>query len=205
MLGRALRQNLVMKKAFFFFVLAGLCWIVAILLTVRFVQSIKEEASSNLAVVQAPGSAFFAIEEAGPVSLWHNYEDFQGGKTLSNDPRLPGGYGFELKALGSATGVPFQVATMDTQYNNSTVSKKGLGTFVVPAPGDYELTVTSPPGQDRIISLSKGTMMEGIGKIMGLAGVAALLGLFGVVALVLGIVFVIAKPKSPPSIPSHAS
>ena len=47
--------------------------------------------------------------------------------------------------------------------------------------------------------------MTGFGKLMGSIGGAMVLGFIGVVTLILGIVFVIAKPKSPPSIPPHAS
>ena len=156
-------------------------------------------------MVEAPGSAFFEVEEAGTVALWHNYKDFQGGQTVNHDPELPGGFGFELKQMGSATAVPFAPSKMNTSYSTPNVSKSGLGAFTISSPGDYELTVTAPPGESRIISVSQGALMSGFGKLMGSIGGAMLLGFLGVVTLVLGIVFIIAKPKSPPSIPSHAS
>ncbi|MGJ8725451.1 MAG: hypothetical protein ACSHYB_12910 [Roseibacillus sp.] len=194
-----------MKKAIVFFVLTAVCWVLSIAMAVRFVKAIAEETHSSLAVVEAPGSAIFEIEEAGVVSLWHNYEVFQGGKTVSNDSQLPGGYSFELRPLGSAATLPFKATGMNTNFTSPSVSKTGLGTFEVSSPGDYELTVTAPAGQNRIISLSEGTMMSGFGKIFGIVGVAIVLGLIGLVTLVLGIVFIIAKPKSRPSIPSDAS
>lgn len=194
-----------MKKAIIFFCLTVVLWALSVALTVRLVGVIKQQENSNLAVIEAPGSVIFPIEEAGTVSLWHNYKDVQNGKTVNNDVELPSGYRFELKKLGSITPETFVRSSMHTNFSSNNASKSGLGTFEVFSPGDYELTVTAPPGQIRVISLSKGAMMEGFGKILGFAGVAIVLGLLGVVTLVLGIVFVIAKPKSPPSIPSHAS
>ena len=47
--------------------------------------------------------------------------------------------------------------------------------------------------------------MEGFGKMVLMMGGAVVMGLVGAVTLVLGIIFIIAKPKSPPSIPFHAS
>ena len=200
-----LRQSGEVKKAILFFVLTAVCWLLAIVMMVRFVTTLADESNSSLAVVEAPGSAFFEIEKAGTVSLWHNYHDLHGGVTVNNDPLLPSGYSFELKEMGSATVVPFIPSKMDSHYSSPNVSKSGLGAFAIASPGDYELTVTAPPGQSRIISLSEGSVLSGMGKMMALMGGAVVLGLVGAVTLILGIVFLVAKPKSPPSIPSHAS
>ena len=150
---RALGQGGVVKNPILFFVLTAICWFLTIVLLVRFVVTIAGKGDSNLAVVEAPGSAFFEIEEAGEVSLWHNFEDFRGGRTVNNDRQLPSGYSFELKELGSSTAIPFMVSKMDSTYTSPSVAKTGLGMFMVTSPGDYELTVTAPPGQERIISL----------------------------------------------------
>ena len=141
-----------MKKAIFFFVATAIVWVAAIVMMVGFVKTVEDKTNSSLAVVEAPGSAFFEIEEAGPVSLWHNYKDFQGGQTVNHDPQLPSGFRFELKDMSSGTAVPFVPSKLNTSYSTPSGSKSGLGSFTVSSPGDYELTVTAPPGESRIIS-----------------------------------------------------
>lgn len=193
-----------MKKSILFFCLAVVCWVLAILLLVRFVKVIAEAANSNLAVIEAPGSVIFPIEEAGTVSLWHNYQDFRNGKTVSHPPEVPGGFGFELKELSTGALVPFAPGMGSTTVTGGQTSKSGLGTFEVATAGDYELTVTTPPGESRIISLSEGTFMEVFGKIFGLAGTATLFGLVGFVFLIIAIVFLV-KSKSKALPPPHAT
>lgn len=194
-----------MKKAVFFFCATAVCWALAGFLTVRFVKTIAEEANASLATIEAPGSVIFPIEEAGQISLWHNYQDFREGRTVREDPELPGGFSFELKEMTSGALMPFTPSIANTNMSSGRLSKKGVGTFAVANAGDYELTVTAPAGQSRVISLSEGTMMESFKSIFGLVGSATLFGVVGLVFLILGIVFLFVKPKPKPPLPDHAS
>ena len=194
-----------MKKAILFFALTFVFWAISIVMSMRLWQIFQEVTNVHLAVIEAPGSAFFEIEDAGTVWLWHNYEDYHEGEKVTNDPQLPSGFNFELKPLGGGTPVPFEASKFRPSGNPPGVSTTGLGTFSVTSPGDYELTVTSPPGQSRLISLTEKERLDGNKEIYILLVGAVVPAFIGLVTLLLGIVFVIAKPKSPPFIPPHAS
>lgn len=199
-----------MKKVVLFFVLAAICWLATVISFMRFVQSIKEIGDSNLATIEAPGSAFFPVEVTGKVSLWHNYEDVHGGEVIHHEPQIPHGFAFELKEMSSGVLLPFTPAFADVSTNNGPLSKKGLGSFEITTPGDYELSVTTPPGDSRIISLSKGGFFNDIGKV-GFPGlIAAFSGVLGLIFLIIAILLMILNskarkrnhPPSPP--PPHA-
>lgn len=194
-----------MKKAIIFFCLTGVFWALSLFFGIRFVKSILEASNADLAKVEAPGSVIFPIETAGTVSLWHNYRDFHNGKTVGHEPVLPGGYGFELREMGSTVTLPFVPSRIDSNVNGTQVSKTGLGSFEIVKAGDYELTVTAPPGESRIISLSEGSILSLFGQIFSQGFGMMIPGFAGLVTLLLAIVFLVMKPKPKPPLPSHAS
>lgn len=195
-----------MKKPVVFFCLTGLCWAFALGFAFQFARSMTQTAQQGLAKIEAPGSTFLAIEEPGPVTLWHNFEDFHQGKTVRNDPDLPGGYGFELREMGAASPLPFSSAGMKTTISSPRTSKISLGFFEVPSAGDYELTVTAPTGSSRVVSLSRGTPMQGVAKGLKFLLGVMIPGLAGFVTLLLAIVFLMTKSQtnSHAPLPPHA-
>ncbi|MDQ8190780.1 hypothetical protein [Roseibacillus persicicus] len=194
-------------KAVIFFIITALCWIFAIVFGVRGFKTIVDNVNSNLVVMEAPGTATFTVKEAGKVSLWHNYQDIFEGKTIANDLALPGGFSFEIRPAGSTSVViPLAPSVGNTTMNNGSTHKVGVGTFELPAAGDYTLTASAPAGETRVVSLSEGTFMENFGGVFGMIGGAVVLGLIGTLTLILAIVFLFLKPKSkPPTSPAHAA
>jgi hypothetical protein len=194
-----------MKKAVVFFCLTAAFWLIALVLIFRFVKSIPETANENLAKVEAPGSAIFPIEEVGTITLWHNYQDFHNDKVVNHDASLPSGYGFELREMGSSATVPFSPSRGNLNVSGLKVSKAGVGTFAVPKAGDYELTVTAPIGQERLISLSEGSFAESFGNIFGKMLGAIIAGILGFSTLILAIIFLVTTSKAKRPLPTHVS
>lgn len=194
-------------KATIFFILTAVCWILAVVFGVRGFQTIVTSVNDNLIVMEAPGTAMFTAKEGGTVTLWHNYIDVFEGKTVANDAALPSGFSFELRPAGSSSVViPFAATGMNSTMTTGTTHKSGLGTFELPAPGDYELIALAAPGESRVVSLSEGAFMENFGSIFGMIGGSVILALIGVVTLILAIVFLFLKPKEKqPPMPSHAA
>ncbi len=185
-----------MKKAVLFCTLGVVCWILAAFLIVRFVRVLREEVNSNVVMVEAGHSVVFSAEGAGQYTLWHNYRDVVEGKTFHSAPELSSGFTFELRGLPSGNLVPLVTSHADTRYSSSQVSKKGLGTFVIPISGDYELTAIAPAGESRMFSLSRGSFMSVFGKLFGMMGAGVFLFIIGGLFLIFGIVMFIVGSNS---------
>lgn len=191
-----------MKKAIFFLSVTVICWVISIALCVRFAAKISEKSNQGLAVLEAPGSVIFPIEEVENIALWHNYRDLYGGKTVNHASELPSGFGFELKEMSSGALIPLNPAFANSTYTVGQVSKRELGVFEVMAPGDYELTVTAPPGESRVFSLGPDTFVEDFGSFFFLLAGAGALAFIGLITLILSIVMFFTKSKSKPPVPA---
>ncbi len=196
-----------MKKGIPFCIVALVCWVLAGVMIVHFVKVVSER-NETLATLTAPANAEFALTEAGKVSLWHNYQGVVDGVTVNDDPVLPSGFGFELIEVATGRKTMMRSAHGVTTVRIGDNSKVLVGVFHITTPGDYELVVTSPAGEQRYLSLTKGTFGEGFKELFGIVGTATLLGLVGFIFLILGIIFMFVKspPKSQPPTPlSNAS
>lgn len=192
-------------KAVLCFSVALVAWVVAGVLSVQGYNRIVEE-TKPLATLEGPGTASFTVTEAGPMKVWHDYATFHQGTSVSYPQELPTGFAFGVSAVGSTTVLPLTTSEMTETMSLGSTSKVAVGTVEMPAPGDYEITITAPPGGSRIFSLSQGGVFQMMGQIMTVFLIAGLLSLVGILGIVSGIVTVVKKPKaSTPPLPSHAA
>ena len=188
-------------KSIICFVLTALLWVLSGILISKFLKSVSEKADSNLALIEAPNSAVFTVLEGQDLTVWHDYQTIYNGTTISNDSALPGGFSFELKAVGSPHPIPFIGSGMSSSMQVGTTYKSKVGSFSVPGPGDYELVVGAPAGESRLVSVSQGSVLQNFGSLFGLMSGAMGAMIAGVVTLILGFLFLFTgkkKSTSPP-------
>lgn len=152
----------------------------------------------DLSVVQSPGEVAVQIGEAQAYTLWHDYRTMHDGSTVLNPPALPGGFTFIL--VRDSDGVEF---ALDPTRSNSRISSPKrdaveVGTFAPSMPGPYTLRVSCTGAEARIFSLSEGNILGGMAQFGLRTVLACLLGFLGLVLLILGIVFMLLKPKAKP-------
>ena len=145
--------------------------------------------------LESPGELKVELEKTGTYTLWHDHRLMKSGVTVTNPPPLPPGMSFNLTR--DADGKSFPVTSMK---GNATISlpdrdASGVGTFAIDAAGSYTLAVTATGGEPRHFSITEGEMLSGMAQFGLRAVLACLLGFFGVVFLVLGLVFILLKPK----------
>lgn len=192
-------------KAILCFSVALVAWVVAGVLSVQSFNRIVE-ATTPLATLEGPGKATFTIDEAGPLKVWHDYATFRNGVTVSHPQALPSGFAFGVSPVGSSTVLPLAASGMSETMNSGPTSKIAVGSIEIPSPGDYEITITAPPGESRIFSLSQGGVFELMGQIMMLLLIAVVLSLVGLLGMIFGIVTLVKKPKATtPLLPSRAA
>ena len=185
-------------KATLCFVVTVISLIAVILLVTRLVRVVIEE-NQSLVVFQGPGTATFTVEEAGTVKLWHDYQTFFNDETVSHEEELPTGYRFSSSPVGSSAGssaaVPLVVTGTNERMTIMNTERVAVGSFALPSAGEYEVTVTAPPGESRIFSVSKGGAFQILRQFMMVFIFSFLLALIGISTLVIGIYLLASEPK----------
>ena len=151
-----------------------------------------------VAQLESPGELKVELENAGKYTVWHDHRLMKSGKTVSNPPHLP--TGMTLTLTRDVDGKVFPLTPMrgSTTLSLPDREARGVGTFVVDSSGSHTLAVTATGGENRHFSLTEGEMLSGMAQFGLRAVLACLLGFFGVVFLVLGLVFVLLRPKPKP-------
>lgn len=153
-----------------------------------------------LATVHSPGEILVQLEEADTYTLWHDFRTTGGGSTVSHPRALPGGFTMTLVRQSDGTVYP-----LDPARSHNTLSTPGresveVGTFAPSLPGAYTLKVETTGGEARAFSLTKGNFLHGMAQFGLRSVMACLLGFVGLVLLILGIVFILLKPKPRPGL-----
>lgn len=191
-----------MNKPLKLVLLFGTTVLTGIVAVVIFIGSFVEVITQNrsLAVFEVPGKGDFRVENENPstITIWHDYQTIHAGKTLNHDEALPGG--FEMKVVSKRGDImsPVAASKMRSTMSYGTTSRIVIGTQEIPGAGEYELIVSGPKDQPRIMSVSEGSMGTVFAKIFRAFGIAGLLGLVGFVTLVLGIAVAFSTPRKQP-------
>jgi hypothetical protein len=92
----------------------------------------------------APGTNELQIVEPGAYMLWHDYETvFEGRVYSSSTNSLPNG--LEIRLRNKSTGQFVELRMNRTTYwSTGSTSRQSIGTFDVPTPGAYDLSVAGP-------------------------------------------------------------
>jgi hypothetical protein len=152
----------------------------------------------TIVTFEAPGSRMFAVSEAGPVTLWHDFQTLDQGRTVREDPDLPAGFRFELLNPAGAP-IPLESVPNATMSVGST-SRQAVGSFQVPKAGGYEILVEGP--EKRIFSVTEGTSMEGFMPFMGGLMTGLLGGFAGLAVLIAGAVVLLTGRRKSPAPPT---
>lgn len=152
--------------------------------------------------LQSPGQAPIEVSEPGILTLWHDYRTSFDGQSIRNPEKLPGGFEFVL--LNTTTAARYQLETIKARTTISLPDRESLavGTFSLEEAGTYQLEILAPAGEERVFSVTEGSLFSGMAKFGVRLAIALILGLGGLVLLILGIVFMVRR--SPPPAASQA-
>ena len=157
------------------------------------------------AKLAAPGQVSVTVEEAGKVTLWHDYRTMDGASTVSNPEPLPGGFSFAMKRDSDQQEIPFEPIRGSETISLPDRDSSAVGRFNLPSAGSYTLIVSATGGEVRHFSVTEGGVLTKMAEVGGSILLAGILGLFGLMFLILGLVFVLLKGKNPaqPPPPPH--
>ncbi len=107
----------------------------------------------------APSRIPFEIgeDESLEYRLSHIKQGFVDEVTVYEDTPLPSGYSFEVVPVGGKGSYPLSLSggyTTTTNVSGQVTSTEGLGTFTLPARGQYELVIDGPAAEPRYFRLS---------------------------------------------------
>ncbi len=169
------------------------CWAGAIAVGVFAVLAMLKS-FAMLDTLQGPGKTTLSVAEAGVVTVWHDHRTLYEGRTVNHPEDLPGGYSFVMRDASGAE-LPMNRGMSMTMESGAT-ERVAVGTFELPAPGDYELVISGPPAEPRVFSVGEGTVMGGLGPFFGGFFGAMLLGLAGL-GLIIGGIIVLVVARRP--------
>ena len=158
---------------------------------------------SSIATFASPGHTDITIEEADTYSLWHDFETFHDGASVSNPAALPGGFTFTMRETTSGLEVPFIVGSGSSTISSGSLQASGIGTFDIPSAGTYKLEGTNTAADVRVFSVTRGTLLSQVGNIGGVF-LYGIVGFLGFILTIPGILLLIFGGKKTSQVPPPA-
>lgn len=158
---------------------------------------------SSIATFASPGHTDLTIEEADTYSLWHDFETFHDGVSVSNSAAIPGGFTFTMRETTSGLEVPFVVGSGSSTISSGSRQASGVGTFEIPSAGTYKLEATNPADDVRVFSVTRGSLLSQFGNVGGVF-LYGIVGFIGFILTIPGILLLIFGGKKKSQLPPPA-
>jgi hypothetical protein len=160
-----------------------------------------------LTVVESPVTVELEIRTPGPHTLWHDHKTSHEDRAISNPETLPDGFEFALVRKRDGERLALVALKDAKSVRLATRDSIPLGTFDAREAGPYTLAIENPAGDQRVFSLTEGSLFKGVARFGVRIIIGLILGIGGLVLLVLGIVFMVrgpqaSRPAAPPTSPA---
>lgn len=130
-----------------------------------------------------PGSVEVVLPRSGAYTLWHEYRTVFNGKSYSASTNLPSGLQVVLKSR--VTGASFALQQEgEYTFTIGRTAARGVGSFSIPTPGRYLVSVSGPVHQPLVFSFREDWLFAVVGQTFLLFLVGAVLVASGGVLLV---------------------